>query len=223
MARVGQRGRAGIERSAAKWDGMRRHLVLAGAAAGLLSLALPSSAAPKPQLTDLVGDANGVNGQATGAPVPGVATAPADLAGADIVSVTMATVWKRIGSRKVPNGFSITMQLAGAPAELTTYNVSANVPGTCDGSNTQLTIGTWRNPAVEDHFANCGDPEDPTGASTDVEADYAEDAAKHTITWTIAKGMKKGDKVVGLTASSSVFVLGVFDEASGAKPFTYGS
>jgi len=203
---------------------MRHHVVLAGTAAALLALVLPTSAAPKPQLTDLAGDANGVNGQALGLPVPGVATAPASHAGADILSVTLATVWKKVGTRKRANGFSITLQLAAAPAEGTTYNISADVPGTCDGSGTHLTIGSWRNPLVENHFANCDSPgEDPTGTGTSVEADYAEDAAKHTITWTIAAGMAKGAKVLNVTAASSVFVLGVFDEASGSKPFTYGT
>jgi len=200
-----------------------RRTPLALAAAAVCALVLPAHAAPAPQLVDAVGDANGVNGQSIGLPLPGQSTSPASYGAADVVSVRMATVFKKVGRAKVAKGFTVTLQLADAPAQGVTYLVHAQVPSTCDGTNSDLTLNYLDYTATGANYADCQDPADTTGENkTDLMVDVVADASKHTITWTLDKLPKVGAKVGGVTANTSVFVLGVFDEAEGAGTFTYG-
>ena len=202
---------------------MRRTLVLAGTLAGLLALVAPAPAAPAPHVIDLAGDANGANGQAQGLPVPGTATAPASVGAADIVSVTLATVWRKVGSKKIANGFTVTMQLSEPPAQGIDYAVLAQVPSTCDGQRTHLSLNYLDHFGASDsHVASCTDWS-VGGAKTDMLLDVRADAAKKTVTWTLSKGLAKGAKVTSIKADTSVSAVGFFDEASGGKAFTYGT
>jgi len=115
---------------------MRLRLISAAAVAGIAVAAAPGFAAkaPKPQIVDPAGDANGVNDQGTGEPVPSSAT-PADDLAADITSVAFASTFKvkKVKGKtvKVPTGFTVTMKLGAAPAPETFYRVTVVVPS-CD-------------------------------------------------------------------------------------------
>ena len=203
---------------------MRRSLLVPATAAAALALVVPARAgAPAAQLTDQLGDANGANSQSIGLPVPGQSTSPASYGAADIVSVKLATVFKQVGRKKVPNGFTVTLQLSDAPATGVTYIVNAQVPSTCDGTNTSLSLNYLTYSAFGTSYADCQDSSDVSGASTTaMQLQVATDAAKHTITWTLDKLPKVGAKVTEVSANTSVFVVGVFDEAAGTGTFTYG-
>ncbi|MDQ1747843.1 MAG: hypothetical protein QOD07_2106 [Frankiaceae bacterium] len=111
---------------------MRIRLVALASTVGVVAAIAPAHAAgPKPQITDAIGDANGVNQQfpGLGPEPPTVQTAPADLAGADISTVQFVTnfVTKKVKNKKVkvPNGFTVTMTLAAAPMADVEYRVAA--------------------------------------------------------------------------------------------------
>jgi len=99
---------------------MRVRLLTVAALAGVSLAAVPGNAAPapKPQIIDPAGDANGVNDQDAGLPVPSQST-PADISAADITSVTFATTFKKekLDGKVVskPSGFTVTMTLSAAP------------------------------------------------------------------------------------------------------------
>ena len=113
---------------------MRVRLLTFSALAGLCVAALPGHAAtaPKPQITDPTGDANGINGQGvvTGAPNP---STPADASGADITTVVFRSTFKSVKKAgktvQTPTGFTVTMTLAAAPAlPNVIYRVAASSP-----------------------------------------------------------------------------------------------
>jgi hypothetical protein len=112
---------------------MRTRALALAAAAAVISFAIPSHAAtPKPQITDPTGDGNAINDQGLGSPVPDASrTTPAGYAGGDIVSVLFQTVYKKVGTKKVANGFTVTLKLAGAPGPQTDYRITAYTP-TCN-------------------------------------------------------------------------------------------
>src|SRR3954468_10764661 len=115
---------------------MRIRLATAAAAAGVAIVALPGHAAtaPKPQIADPTGDANGFNGQGvvTGTPEPAT---PADASGADIKSVLFQSTFKTKTVngkvKKVPTGFTVSMALAAAPMSNVIFRVAASA-GSCD-------------------------------------------------------------------------------------------
>ena len=94
---------------------MRRTL-LATPLVGLGLRALPAGAATRPQVTDPIGDANGLNSQSIGLPVPSQATSPASVKGSDITSLALVTGYRKVGSRKVPRSVSLVLTLADTPA-----------------------------------------------------------------------------------------------------------
>ena len=115
---------------------MRLRLSAIAALTAIAMAAIPSLAGPpKAQITDPVGDANGINQQfpGVGPNPPDTVTAPADLSSADIVSVTFATTFvTKIVKRKrvnTPNGFTVTMALAAAPTPNIEYRVSGAAGG----------------------------------------------------------------------------------------------
>lgn len=117
--------------------GMRIRLITAAAVAGIAVAAVPSNAASslKPQITDVTGDANAINGQGvvTGAPEPAT---PADVSAADIKSVLFQSTYKtrRVHGKvvKTPTGFTITMTMAAAPTVPNViYRVASSAP-ICD-------------------------------------------------------------------------------------------
>lgn len=116
---------------------MRIRLVALASAVGVVAAIAPAHAAgPKPQITDAVGDANGINQQfpGLGPEPPTVQSAPADLAGADITTVQFVTnfVTKKVKGKKVKvaNGFTLTLSLAAAPMPNIEYRV-AGAAGDC--------------------------------------------------------------------------------------------
>lgn len=185
------------------------------------ALAVPASAAA-PQLTDPLGDANGVNGQTIGLPVPSQST-PAGVAAADIVSAALSTTYKKVGKKQVPEGVRIVLTLAAAPQQGTVYNVNASVASGCDTGGGTVLSASYQDvgPGIVSSFVNCA----PAGSTetTDVAAGEAVvDAAKHTISWDVAgDGLKAGAVFEELTADTSVFVFGVYDEAKGDGTYTY--
>jgi hypothetical protein len=98
---------------------MRARLLAIAACGGIAVASIPAHAtAPKPQITDPAGDANGVNGQGFVTGLPSAPT-PADASNADITSVLFQSTFKtkKVHNKvvKVPTGFTVTMTLSGAP------------------------------------------------------------------------------------------------------------
>ena len=161
---------------------MRIRLATAVAVAGIAVAALPGHAAtaPKPQITDPAGDANGINDQLGGVfSVPSTST-PADLSGADITSVLFTSTFKTKlvnGKRvKVPSGFTVSMALAEAPMSNVIFRVAANT----------ASCGT----SVFFEYAGGGDStvRCPSTSTTGEDTVYKAAPAKvkgTTITWTL--------------------------------------
>ena len=77
---------------------MKLRLLTLAASVGVVATMIPGHAAssaatptPKAQITDVSGDANGINDQGLGAPVSANFSGPADDANADITSAVFAT------------------------------------------------------------------------------------------------------------------------------------
>lgn len=200
---------------------MPRHLAahraaLAIAAAAIAISTLPAGAATKPGLhiADTVGDANGLNGQDFGAPLPSTSTSPASVAGADITGVDLVTRFVGRGKHRKADSFDVVMKLAGPLQKGVQITVTMTTSTPCGDSNTiQLGYGTSK-------LAVCQGPAGSTTTSTIGSYDASTDLT--TITWNVAPPFKAGTTITNFYASTSVFVFGVFDEASSSKVFTYG-
>jgi hypothetical protein len=202
---------------------MRPRLIALAAAAGLGVAVLPAhAAAPKPQITDPAGDANGFNDQGVGAPVPSQSS-PADYSGGDITGVTFASTFvTKKGRRrlvKTPTGFTVTMALGGAPGPETFYRVVATIPG-CD----TLFIEYGTDAAEGGTAMRC--PALPGAQATDYT--IAPAAVKDsTITWTIPISvLPAGTTLTQLNAQTrlnpAVVTAPQIDYASSAATFTVG-
>lgn len=193
-----------------------RRLSVVVAAMAVAVFAHPAGAAPKSGLhiTDPVGDANGINGQDTGESVPSVSTSPASVSGADITGIELGTDFAGKGRKRKAVGFHVTMKLA-APLQkgvLITVTMDSSVP--CGETNTiQLGYGTA--PLAVCEKAGTSTTNDDIG-----DAEISDDNT--AITWHIGPIFKPGVKISNFYASSSVFVLGVFDETYSSGVFTYG-
>ena len=192
-----------------------RRLIGLAAVAAIATVALPATAAPaKPALhiSDPAGDANGVNGQGFGAPVPSMSTSPASVSGADITGIDFRTNFAGKGKRRHADGFSVTLKLA-APLQkgvLITVTMDASAP--CGPSNTiQLGYGT-------SSLAVC----QTSGTTNDDIGSWEVSDDKTSITWDIAPVFKPGTTITNVNATTSVFVLGVFDEAKSSAIYKYG-
>src|SRR4051794_32908159 len=122
-----------------------RRIALAIAAAALAISAHPAGAATRPGLhiTDAAGDANGINGQGFGAPVPSQSTSPASVAGADITRVDLVTRFVGKGRHRKADGFDVTLKLAGRLQQGTVVTVTMDTSRPCGPSSTiQLGYGT---------------------------------------------------------------------------------
>lgn len=86
--------------------------VLALAVAGLTALTMTANAGGLSSLalTDISGDANGLNGQGLVQGTPDAATGPVSYAGMDFTKVTFANLGK---TAKACTGFTMTMEFAG--------------------------------------------------------------------------------------------------------------
>jgi hypothetical protein len=190
-----------------------RRLALVVATAGALVAALPAGAATKTfVITDQAGDANGTNGQELGLPVPSESTSPASVAGADITKITLATDFAGKGKARKAMGFHVLLSLAGPLQKGTIVTVTMDTSMPCGPSSTiQLGYGT-------SSLAVC-----QTGGTTNDDiGSYEISADQKTIRWDIAPILKPGTTISNFYASTSVFVFGVFDEATSDKVFTYG-
>lgn len=199
-----------------------RRTALALAAAATVFAGQSAHAAAKPLvLTDLTGDANGVNSQAIGLPLPSTSTAAASLKGADIVSLTLSNVFKGKGRQAKPAGMTVTLKLNGAIQEGVNFVVTMDTSTPCGASNT-MQFGYSSTPALDTSLANCQSSEPGADDAVTV-GSTSVDAANGVITWTVDGGtLTKGAKVTDIQASSTVFVLGVFDDLLSDKTFTYG-
>ena len=200
---------------------MPRHLTAhraapAFAAAAIAISTLPAGAATKPGLhiADTVGDANGLNGQDFGAPLPSTSTSPASVAGADITGVDLVTRFVGRGKHRKADSFDVVMKLAGPLQKGVQITVTMTTSTPCGDSNTiQLGYGTSK-------LAVC---QSAAGSTTsDNIGSYDASTDLTTITWTIDPIFKAGTRITNFYASTSVFVLGVFDEVTSSAVFTYG-
>lgn len=187
---------------------MRTRLLALAAAGGIAVAALPAHAAtaPKPQITDPTGDANGVNDQGSGLGGP-TAAGPADDSSADITSVLFqSTFAKKVTTKvrhhkrvkivkKVPTGFTVTMTLAGAPGPETEYRV---VAATTDCSDIFFEYGT--DAATGGSDVRC--PATPPATEVDYKAPVAT-VKGTTITWTLPIAIfPVGTTFTGLSAQT---------------------
>lgn len=203
---------------------MRPRLIALAAAAGVAVAVLPAHAAtPKPQITDPAGDANGVNDQGVGAPIPSKSTAPADDAGADITGVTFTStfVTKKVRRKivKTPTGFTVKMALSAAPTPETFYRVVATIPG-C----TQLFIEYGTDVAEGGTAMRC--PALPGAKETDYSIAPAV-VKKNIITWTVpVSALPAGTTLSALSAQTrfnpALVTAPQIDYASSAATFTVG-
>ena len=195
---------------------MRRHTTLIlSAASALLVMAHPSSAAAKPfTVTDAIGDANGVNSQSLGLPVPSTST-PADVSGADITKIEFVNYFKGTGKARKPMGFDVTLRLAAPLQQGVLVTVTMETSRPCGESST-IQLGY----SASSKLAICQSA-DPGGTSTDIGSWEVSSDGK-SITWSIQAVLKPGTKIDTINATTSVFVLGVFDEATSDDVFTYG-
>jgi hypothetical protein len=204
---------------------MRTRLVAVAAAAGVVAAVMPAHAAgPRPQVVDPTGDANGLNDQGTGSgSPPSMATAPADVAAADIVSVQFVTnfVTKVVKRKKVKvaNGFTVTMTLAAAPTTDIEYRVSGaaadcssvffeydTAPGPTGGSDTRCPGST------------------PT---SDIDYGVGAKASGNKITWVVPNGVFHNGTVFSSLNAQTRSVVGIItapqiDYAESTATFTVG-
>ena len=195
--------------------GMRTPALAAVSAVTLLVLAHPSGAATRGlHLTDPTGDANGINGQGFGLPLPSTSTGPAEVAGADITGMDLVNRFRGAGKTRKPSGFDVTLHLAAPLQQGTVITVTMESSAPCgDTSTMQLGAGTSALAICQSSKAGSAGA---TIGTTEVSTD------KKSITWSIDGIFKAGTKVSSIAASSSVFVLGVFDELNSDATFTYG-
>lgn len=204
---------------------MRSRLVAAAAVAGIAVAAAPGYAAKahKPQITDPAGDANGVNDQGIGAPIPSTAT-PADDSAADMTSVAFASTFKikKVKGKtvKVPTGFTVTMKLGAAPVPETFYRITVAIPS-CE--DLFLEYGT--DVAAGGTAMRC--PALPGGDETDYTIPDAV-VKSNTIVWTVpVAALSAGTTLSSLHAETranpAVVTAPAIDIADGgAASFTIG-
>lgn len=208
---------------------MRTRLLAPLAALAAAAVTLPSSAATPPQIADVKGDANGVNGQGVadllveGGP-DNVATAPADDAPADITGVRFATTFvaRRVGSRtvQVPTATVVTMTLAAPPTDPETFYRVYATTATC--SDLFIEYGT--DAALGGASVRCPS-DDPTAPDKELTAQTAVKGS--TITWTIpVSQLPAGTQLSALSAETrlnpALVTAPVIDVAQSAKTFTVG-
>jgi hypothetical protein len=195
---------------------MRRHTALIiSAAAGVLVAAHPSMAATKRfAVTDATGDANGVNSQSLGLPLPSTST-PADVSGADITKIEFVNVFKGTGKNRKANGFDVTLRLAAPMQAGTLITLTMNTSRPCGESST-IQLGYSQTSSL----AICQSAT-PGGTSTDIGSWQLSSDSK-SVTWSIQNIFKPGTKIDAIAATTSVFVVGVFDEATTDAVFSYG-
>ena len=210
---------------------MRLRLVSLAATAAVAAAVFPAHAGTvKPQLTDPVGDANGVNGQpeTIAGPNPNVATGPVSYSADDIVSVSFTTnfVTKKVKRKtvKTPTSFTATLTLAGAPDPTHSYYAVTATSADCpDGINFEYSAE--QSPFGFDDV-NCFAATSPTdGTFSDYPATPAV-VKGNTISWTVSlSGIKAGTVLKDLGAFAGVGFVGsmpTMDQAESTGTYTVG-
>lgn len=185
-----------------------------------LALAHPAGAAAKPGLhvADPVGDANGVNSQGIGLPFPNVAS-PASAKGLDIVGFDVVNVFKGKGKTRKAAGFTFRLRFAGPLQQGVNVTVTMESSRPC-GETSRIQLGYEKTPALATSLAIC---QSKTAGGNSTSVGVAEPSADGTsITWTIDNVLPAKTVVSAFAASTSVFVLGVFDDLNSDKAFVYG-
>jgi hypothetical protein len=186
--------------------------------------AAPSVAAtPRPQVTDPKGDANGLNDQGVGAPVPSAST-PVEDSGADILSVLFQSTFTTKGHKKVPSGMTITLTLAAPPTPEHIYRVTATAPS-CSGGAQLFFEYTTTVGAASPGGARCPG----TVKSTAVPVTSVVTKGD-SIVWTLplSVSIAKGEHLTGLGADVRLELtqpgttIPAIDEASGSATFIVG-
>ena len=208
---------------------MKLRLITFVASVGVVAAVLPSHAttapaAPKAQITDPTGDANGINDQGAGAADVSL-SGPADDANADIASVLFATKFKTVITYKtvkvtvkkkkvikrvpvktqVPDGFTVTLNLAAAPDGNHIYDVFASHPN-C-GGGVDFTFNTGPLALNEVSCSGAFDPTDQTSL-LDISTVPGEAAiVGNSVVWTIPAGaFPVGSTFSDLTAQTETAV-----------------
>jgi hypothetical protein len=206
---------------------MRVRLLSLAAAGGIIAAVLPAHAAsaPKPQVTDTVGDANAVNDQGFGSPLPNPSqsTAPADYAAGDLTSVLLQTTRVKKGKKKVANGFTATMNLAAAPDTANLYYVVGFSTPTCADAVMEFSTA----PVLAANDAACNDAvdADPTNGAPVPFAGVSAKVAGNSIVWTFpASALHTGTALANLHAYVADGYTAFFyvDEAAGSATYTVG-
>jgi hypothetical protein len=209
---------------------MRARLLTTSAALAVAALALPSHAATaRPQITDATGDGNAINDQGLGvARVPEQKT-PSEYSGGDIKSVVFKTILVKKGKRMVPNGFTVTMNLAGAPGPQTDYRITAHTAN-CDAAGGEVRFQYDTPAAGPAGGAQCYS----TTATKPMPIATSKVAVRGTsIVWTLpAKAVPVGTGFTNLAASTRVVFPGspsprsatapAVDVANGTAIYVYG-
>ena len=188
---------------------VRPILVLAALAAATLSTGA-DAAAPKPEVIDVVGDANAINNQGvTAIPDQSVSTGPAQAAPFDITSIDFKTYGAKVGRKFVAQGYTVTMALSAAPVTTgALYRVRAIAPA-CSTFWLQWNTAPTGTTTTLRH--NCA----PSGSPTAAVSDTVSVALKpvvvkgSTITWTVPfkslpKGVKVGQTLTELGADNRI-------------------
>jgi hypothetical protein len=202
---------------------IRHALAAVTTLACVAGFAAPSlAAAPRVQVTDPQGDANGLNDQGLGLPVPSTST-PAEDSASDILSVLFQSTFTTKVHKKVPTGMTITLTLAAPPAPEHIYRVTAN-GSTCSGNQLFFEYTTTVGVSPPGG-ARCPG----TVKSTDVPVTSVV-ANGNTITWTVplSASIRKGERLSGLGADVRLeltkpgLTAPALDEASGSSSFGVG-
>jgi hypothetical protein len=193
-------------------------VLLSLVAASLLAHPAGAATAPGLHVPDLVGDANGVNSQGLELPLPATST-PANVKGLDIAGFDVVNLYKGKGKTRKPAGFTFRLRFAGPLQDGVNVTVTMDTSAPCGESST-IQLGYQKTPALTNALAICQSA-DPSGSSTTVGAtEVAADGM--SITWTMDKVLPARTQITSFSASTSVFVLGVFDDLNSDRTFVYG-
>ncbi|HVB27813.1 MAG TPA: hypothetical protein VNE21_07870 [Mycobacteriales bacterium] len=198
---------------------------LLAASAHAAAVPAPGCTTPKPQVTDVAGDANGINGQAIEPSAPDNMPTPVDIAAADILSVRFATtcsvvhVHKRV--IKTVTGFTVTLHLSAAPTPGLFYRVVSSSPNCAS---------LWF-----EYDANLSATTLRCATSVTGNTSYAipkVTISGSSIVWTVPRAAMGSDLKVGQTLSglgaqtrgnAVALVAPQWDDAASSTTWTYGS
>lgn len=176
---------------------VRSALLVPLLAAVAVALAAPAEARGRLTFTDPAGDANSVNGQQFADTTVPSASAPATVAAADIVSVTLEDL--KAGRRVV--GLRAVLTLAEAPREGVLYRIKSSTPS-CN--SLWFEHRRWLQAPPESHVRSaCGAPEEL--------APMTVKAAGKTLVFEVPftrlpRGAKPGTTMTSISAGTTVLL-----------------